>query len=250
MSKPLVVLDPGHGGRQPGAVANGLQEKELNLQLAIKVAERLKGVKAVLTRDEDLHVTLSRRVEIAGETGADLFVSLHANAGGGHGFESFVYRGVDEDCPALQKQEVVHNQIMKTISRYDIRDRGKKKANFYVLRNNPAPAVLVESLFIDHEEEAELWKDEEFVESLSRGVAAGIEKALIEEDGANSQGADSPGKEEKEEKEKKKETGIKTGKVLYCVQVGAFAVRDNARSRLKEARNAGFSDAFIYEKKA
>lgn len=78
----LVVIDPGHGGRDEGAAANGIVEKELTLDLARRVRAILaaRGVKVRLTRDGDVYVPLSRRAEIANELGAAVFVSIHANA--------------------------------------------------------------------------------------------------------------------------------------------------------------------------
>ena len=280
---PVVVLDPGHGGEQPGAVAHGIQEKEVNLQLALKAAPSLEeaGIKVILTRDEDVEVSLARRVEITREARADLFLSLHANAGGGEGFETFVSREAEPDGAAVGKQKSLHREIMEAIAGYDIRDRGKKQANFYVLKHNPAPAVLLESLFIDHPREAELWKKEEFVQHLAGGVVSGVKAALqwdrkpgeaAEEpprekpgDGDNKDNKkDDPAPEERnngedssvpEEKNSGEDGPTSEEKSngedgpLFCVQVGAFSREENARDRLQEARQAGFADAFIYQKK-
>lgn len=64
MKKPVVVLDPGHGGYDPGAVAYGLEEKTLNLKLALEVAESLSGIKVLLTRDRDVFVSLADRTAL------------------------------------------------------------------------------------------------------------------------------------------------------------------------------------------
>lgn len=248
MSQPVVVLDPGHGGRQPGAVANGIQEKEVNLQLALLAAKKLEeqgSIEVHLTREEDKYVSLGSRVEKARNRGADLFLSLHANAGGGEGFESFIYRGLSSDAPEKEKQRLIHASIMKELSPYEVVDRGRKKANFFVLKNSQVPAVLIESLFLDDPREAELWKSTAFVESLAQGVVKGINKALLE------------GGEQQSEKSMSGEGGAEgktpskdpTGdRILYCIQVGAFSQKERARRRLQEAYRAGFADAFIFEK--
>ncbi len=241
MGKPVVVLDPGHGGYDPGAVAYGLEEKELNLKLAFMVAERLNKIRVLLTRERDIFVSLAERVAISKKAGADLFISLHANAGGGRGFESFACSSLGKSSAAVIMQSQLHGQIMDAIGGYGVVDRGLKRAAFYVLRHNPRPAVLIESLFIDNEREAELWRDRGFVEDLAGGVALGVLAALgrpvIESEPPG--GAPDP------------EGGpgvLKPGKALYTVQVGAFNYLDNARFRLEEARAAGFEDAYIYEK--
>lgn len=154
MSKPVVVIDPGHGGFDPGAVANGLKEKDLNLLLALKIAEHLDGIKMLLTRERDIYVSLADRVALSSRVEPALFLSLHANAGGGRGFESFIYSGLGKNDPAMLMQNILHENTISSIQRWNITDRGPKKAAFYVLRQNPGPAVLLESLFIDNEREA------------------------------------------------------------------------------------------------
>ncbi len=234
MSKPVVVLDPGHGGYDPGAVAYGLQEKTLNLKLALKVAEELQGIKVLLTRDQDVFVSLADRVALSRRAGTSLFLSLHANAGGGRGFESFVSSGLEPGHRAFQMQKEIHQQVTSALSPWSILDRGMKQAAFYVLRHNPFPAVLIESLFIDNEREAGLWREPEFVSTLASGVTRGIYAAL--------------GMPPEPAVVKEPEPAGPARDSLYTVQVGAFAYIENARQRLNEAKAAGFSDAYIYHK--
>ena len=238
MGKPVVLLDPGHGGYDPGAVYHGLEEKALNLQLALKLTGLLGGLKVLLTRDRDVFVSLADRVAMSKRAEPDLFLSLHANAGGGHGFESFIYSGLAPASRAEKIQGKLHGEIIESLGPYEIRDRGMKQAAFYVLRHNPAPAVLIESLFIDNAREAELWESKQFVDTLAGGVAAGVYKAL----------GLPPGGSEQEEQQAGREI-IPPGSSLFTVQVGAFSYIENARQRLKEAREAGFSDAYIYQKR-
>ena len=238
MGKPVILLDPGHGGYDPGAVYHGLEEKALNLKLALKLTGMLKGLKVLLTRDRDIFVSLADRVAMSRRVEPNLFLSLHANAGGGHGFESFIYSGLKPASEAGKMQEKLHPEIMAALKPYSIRDRGRKQAAFYVLRHNPQPAVLIESLFIDNAREAGRWENEAFTETLAGGVAEGIYKAL----------GLPPGGSEKSEKEAGRDP-VPSGNSLYSVQVGAFRYIENARQRLSEAKDAGFSDAFIYQKK-
>jgi len=234
MKKPVVVLDPGHGGYDPGAVAYGLEEKTLNLKLALEVAESLSGIKVLLTRDRDVFVSLADRVALSRRAGPDLFLSLHANAGGGRGFESFISSSLPAGHRAFLLQKALHGEVMEALKPFEIIDRGLKRAAFYVLRHNPHPAVLIESLFIDNEREAGLWRDNRFTGSLVKGVVKGIYTAL--------------GVSVKEDKVREIDPGLKGLKNLYTVQVGAFSYIENARQRLSEAREAGFSDAYIYHK--
>ncbi len=240
MDKPLVLLDPGHGGVDPGAVYNGLLEKDLNLELALKTATSLKEVRVLLTREVDSFVSLADRVEISRKAKPDLFLSLHANAGGGKGFESFISSRLTNADKAFKMQQAIHSEMMQRLKKWDVVDRGLKKASFYVLRLNPYPAVLIESLFIDNAREAELWTKEDFINSLVEGVCSGIYQALGI-DGSVSVG------DKASEQVKGKVVSLE-GKKLYTVQVGAFLHLENARQRLTEAQRAGFSDAYIYRK--
>jgi N-acetylmuramoyl-L-alanine amidase len=241
MTRPVVLLDPGHGGYDPGASYNGLKEKDLNLMLALKVAGRLEGVKTLLTRERDIYVSLADRVALSRRAEPDLFISLHANAGGGRGFESFIYRGLGVNDPAVAMQAELHRQVVAALNRWAITDRGVKRAAFYVLKQNPRPAVLIESLFLDNAREAALWREPLFAEVLADGIAEGIRAALRLSGLKSSPGGDSelpappaaPGGAEQ---------------TIYTVQVGAFAYIENARQRLAEAQRAGFGDAYIYRK--
>ena len=157
-------------------MAFGLEEKTLNLKLALEVAGRLEGIKVLLTRDRDVFVSLADRVALSRRAGPELFLSLHANAGGGKGFESFISSGLSKGHGAYGRQKDVHGRVMEAIRPWDIIDRGLKQAPFYVLRHNPFPAVLIESLFIDNEREAGLWRDKQFASTLAGGVTRGIYK--------------------------------------------------------------------------
>jgi len=238
MHKPVIVLDPGHGGYDPGATYNGLREKDLNLSLALKVAARLAGVKTLLTRERDTYVSLADRMALSKRAEADLFISLHANAGGGKGFESFVYSGLGAKDPAVPMQQLIHGEIMKALNRWEIVDRGLKRASFYVLKSNPRPAILIESLFLDNFREAQIWREPLFAETLAGGLVEGIRAALGISD------AEPP------DPVSTNAAGFKAapGSSLYTVQVGAFAHLQNARQRLAEAQAAGFGDAYIYQK--
>ncbi len=177
---PIIVLDPGHGGTDPGAIGNGLQEKDLTLDIGLKVQKVLEDnfiVAVRLTRETDVYAGLSERADYANGLGAAYFVSLHHNAGGGTGFESFIYPG-SAASETGRRQDVLHGEMMNFYSTYGLRDRGQKEANFSVLRETAMPAILLENLFIDSVNDTNLLKDPIFLTGLANAIAAGIAKAL------------------------------------------------------------------------
>jgi len=173
-----VFLDPGHGGSDPGAAANGLKEKNLTLAIARECEKVLKseyeGVAVKMSRTGDTYPSLSARASAANSWGADLFVSVHINAGGGTGFESYIFNG-----SVSVKTKDYQNKIHAVIAAGDgMPDRGKKRANFQVLRQTRMPALLTENGFIDHKEDASKLKDAAYLRKLGRLHAEGIAKAL------------------------------------------------------------------------
>lgn len=179
-AKPRVYIDPGHGGTDPGAVGNGLQEKNLTLAIALGVRDHLNAnwdVDIRMSRTTDLTRSLSYRSSDANSWGADVFVSVHINAGGGTGFESFRYTSASAGAVALQN--AMHPQIlagMRSVS--SITDRGKKSGNLHVLRETRMPAILTENLFIDRAADAALLKSSAFLAATARGHAQGIAQYL------------------------------------------------------------------------
>jgi N-acetylmuramoyl-L-alanine amidase len=143
-------------------------------------------------------------------------------------------------------QKMLHREVMGAMNRWEITDRGLKRAAFYVLRQNPCPAVLIESLFLDNEREARIWREPPFAEALAAGVARGVRAALGHNVTENAPLVEySP---VTQPSALRGELGGNKGGMLYSVQVGTFACIENARQRLAEAREAGFTDAYIYQK--
>lgn len=169
-----LVIDAGHGlPDDPGATSGGLKEAQLTLDIAKRIQSKLKPYKQIsvkMTRTTDKFLTLTQRANIANSWGADAFISVHINSGGGTGFESYVYNG-GISAKTKQLQSDVHTEIMKRI---DVRDRGKKSANFAVVRQTTMPAILTENLFIDGDN-SELKKDN-VIEELAQGHVDGILK--------------------------------------------------------------------------
>ncbi|MBN2980098.1 N-acetylmuramoyl-L-alanine amidase [Cohnella algarum] len=172
-----IVIDAGHGGRDPGAVGNGLQEKDITLriaQLAAGKLERYDGARVLLTRSMDTFLELSERTSFANRAKADALVSVHVNAGGGAGgFESFVYTGASAASAAFQN--VLHREIWQRINRLGVeRDRGQKRANLHMCRESNMPAVLIECLFIDVAADAAKLRREDVLDAFADGIVAGM----------------------------------------------------------------------------
>lgn len=169
----LVVLDPGHGGKDPGAVGiGGLQEKDVVLPISHHVRETLEsnGLNVKMTRWDDRFISLAGRTEMANRLDADLFISIHANAismsrPDVNGAETFYYSNGRALAQAIQRS---------ILGNINMRDRGVKKANFYVLRNSAMPAVLVEVGFVTGRLDAPRLADPNFRKRMADAIAEGI----------------------------------------------------------------------------
>lgn len=148
-----LFLDPGHGGTDPGAVGNGLQEKNVTLQIATRIRDILtaeySNVSILMSRTGDQTVSLTERTDAANAWGANYFLSIHINAGGGTGFESYIYPNVG--APTTTYQRVIHQEVVKV---NELTDRGMKQADLHVLRESAMPALLTENGFIDNASDA------------------------------------------------------------------------------------------------
>src|SRR5690625_1147834 len=171
-----IFSDPGHGGTDPGAVGNGLREKDLTLTISKKIESILKGVATVkLSRTNDKTLSLAQRTKMANDWGADYFLSVHINAGGGTGYEDFIYNG-SVSSKTISIRDTIHAEIVKQIP--EVRNRGKKRANFHVVRETRMPAMLSENLFIDTKADADLLKSNAFLDKVAVGHANGLIKAF------------------------------------------------------------------------
>ncbi|NUK31055.1 N-acetylmuramoyl-L-alanine amidase [Parageobacillus sp. VR-IP] len=172
------VIDWGHGGSDPGAVGNGLREKDLTMKIGKMIGDMLgeyEGVQVIYTRTSDCYLSLEERAEIANKACADFFLSVHINAGGGTGFESYIYNG-NVSAKTIACQNVIHGEIMRAIG--NVKDRGKKRANYAVLRLTNMPAILTENLFIDNANDAAKLKSDQFLQQIAYGHVIGLEKAF------------------------------------------------------------------------
>lgn len=168
----VVIVDPGHGGTDPGAIGiGGMQEKNIILPIGKRVAQLLeeKGIQAVLTRDSDYFVDLQPRVDIAERANADLFVSIHANSLPTRpdisGLETYYFDS------GLRLAQTIHHSLLQNVN---IRDRRVRKARFYVLRKSSMPSVLVEVGFVTGREDAPKLTTSAYQEQLAQAIVRGI----------------------------------------------------------------------------
>jgi len=176
-----IMWDKGHGGTDPGAVGNGLEEKDLTHKIVEYAMNYLNdeytGFEQRTTRTGDQTVPLNKRDDGADAWKADVFISVHINAGGGNGFESFIYNG-GVGATTIELQNVLHAEIITAMREFgNIADRGKKRANFAVLRETNMPAILTENMFIDTSDSKYL-KNEAFLKAVGEAHARGVAKYL------------------------------------------------------------------------
>ena len=171
-----VVIDPGHGGPDPGAIGiGGIRETDVVLEVS-KIVKKIlseKGVKVMLTRKNEVDLDLSRRVSFANNRDADIFVSIHANASRGkrrdiNGLETFYFRG--------WRGRSLAKHIQKQILRVSpgSPDRGVKQGRFYVIKNTRMPAVLVEIGFLTGRLDARRLEKSTHRKRLAYAIAKGI----------------------------------------------------------------------------
>lgn len=247
-----IFIDPGHGGTDTGAVGNGLQEKNITLQIATSLREILLNeydvVSVMLSRTGDETISLSERTNVANNWGADYYLSIHINSGGGTGFESYIYPGVGS--PTTTYQDIIHQEILKVVN---FVNRGEKTADFHVLRESKMPALLTENGFIDNTNDTAKLKDTNFLTTIARGHAKGLAKAFNLTKKTNALyrvqiGAFSNKTNAENLAMDAKAKGFDAIAVLrnglYKVQIGAFASKGNADALATKAKNAGF-DAIV-----
>jgi N-acetylmuramoyl-L-alanine amidase len=211
-----IVVDPGHGGKDPGAVgANGLQEKEVVLTVGLMLARKIRdelGIDVVMTRSSDIFIELQERTAIANQVGADLFVSVHANASlnrNASGIETYYLNlaktekaaqlAARENGTSLEKVSLLQAVLFDLMANYKLNDSahladevqkalhrklgnayagvknlGVKQGPFYVLVGATMPSILVETAFISNEREEARLRDPQYLEQTADGILDGI----------------------------------------------------------------------------
>jgi N-acetylmuramoyl-L-alanine amidase len=175
----LIILDPGHGGKDEGARIENVFEKKLTLRTAYLVKQELEalGHRVVLTRARDLYISLASRTEIASRRGGDLFVSLHYNSSkspSAHGLEIYYYAKGEKT--RMQHSRQLASSVLKTIAKAtSCHTRGVKNGNFHVIRETTMPAILIEGGFLTNHNERSLFTTPEYLETFAKAVAEGID---------------------------------------------------------------------------
>lgn len=175
-----ILIDPGHGGRDPGAQGNGLIEKDLTMVLALRTEERLDNYDCHAEIFQDPNVSgledMETVIRYANEGGFDFFLSIHINSVDSkeaEGFESYRYPGEDD---AVQK--VIHAAVADYMRQSGVAVRDMKEANFKVLRETKMPAVLLECGFLSSPSDAEKLRQYKFIDKLANAIAWGLVDAF------------------------------------------------------------------------
>ncbi|MEQ8226102.1 MAG: N-acetylmuramoyl-L-alanine amidase, partial [Candidatus Eremiobacterota bacterium] len=195
VSDKTIVIDPGHGGRDCGAVnrSMGLMEKDLNLDISLKLQSLLvkAGFNAILTRTEDRDVTwdgspdrmeLDARADVGNNLQADVFLSIHNDSSNNknlNGTCTYYYKDIDYNLACKIQENLV--------SKLNIANRGLKKANFYVVKHTKMPAVLIEVAFMSNKQNVRLLADPEFRTKAAEGIYQGLMEYFQYTDGSSEQ---------------------------------------------------------------
>lgn len=208
-----IMIDPGHGGKDPGAVANGLREKEVNLRFAKLLGDKLKGkgFNVIYTRTSDVFIPLDKRTSMANAQKADLFLSVHCNANRSrsvNGLETYSLNLAKSDAAVRiaarenavdprsisdlqfiltdlmvnskikESRDLASDVQTKTIYRvrkkYSVKNQGTREAPFYVLMGARMPSVLVELGYLTNKTEAKRLKSDSYLNYLANGIVEGI----------------------------------------------------------------------------
>lgn len=227
-----VFIGVGHGGNDPGAVANGVKEKDANLTIALACKEELArhGVSVKMSRIKDENDPLSEEIRecnaFLGSNG--LAVEIHNNAGGGDGCE--VYHSINGG-----KGKTLAKNILAAVKDAGQNSRGTKtKKNssgldyFGFIRSTKAPAVIVECAFLDNKKDVQIIDTAAEQKAMGVAIAKGVLKTL----GIAYKPAEAPKTDEK-------------AKTIYRVQVGAFSVKRNAERLRDELKGRGYAAIIV-----
>jgi N-acetylmuramoyl-L-alanine amidase len=180
--RPLIIIDPGHGGSDEGAKVNAFIEKKLALTTALLTKRHLErlGYRVMMTRSRDAYVPLQRRTGIANKSKGSLFVSIHFNSSPkveAHGIEIF-YFDSKELWRTKASRRLANCILFRTVDQTGAISRGIKQGNFHVIRETDMPAVLVEGGFITNREERGRLRDKAYLDELATGIAQGIDEYM------------------------------------------------------------------------
>lgn len=169
----IIVVDPGHGGSDPGAVYLNVNEKDLNLDIALRLKQLLEesGARVLMTRESDIYVNLYTRADIANQVGADLFVSIHNNASTNastSGTMTLYYPSPEKKVLA----KILQKAVVETLGLPDLGI--SERPNLVVTRETKMPSALVEVAFMSNQKDLALLQTEEFRQRAAEGIYKGI----------------------------------------------------------------------------
>ncbi|UPG65426.1 N-acetylmuramoyl-L-alanine amidase [Metabacillus endolithicus] len=175
LSGKVIGIDPGHGGKDSGAVGFGLKEKDIVLDVGLKVQKLLEaeGAKVVMTRKDDTFLELQDRAKVANNAKTDIFISLHINAAtseSANGTETY-WNGNYESAASKKLAEKIQTRLIEKLG---TRNRGVKDAGFYVIKYTTMPSVLAELGFISNEAEAARLKTSQFRDNAAEAILLGV----------------------------------------------------------------------------
>ena len=185
----LVVIDPGHGGTDPGALGiRGSYEKKLNFDLSILTKAKLEkaGAKVLMTRTTDVDVAgakatdreeLSARVQVGNRNNADVFVSVHHNSSvnpDANGTTTYFY------AKTIFDGELARSLQTAMVRAGGLADKGARTANFFVIKNTTMPAALLEVGFMSNLQEEQALNDPVFQDKIAQAVVTGLEQFFIQ----------------------------------------------------------------------
>ena len=175
----IVVLDPGHGGTDPGAAHNGLREADVVLDITLRTIALLEqegSVRVYSTRRSDVTMSLRQRVNFANPL-ADLFISIHNNAApntAARGIETYYYPHANDASAGLTNRRVADMIHASLVSTLDANDREVRQRQFYVIRHTTMPAALAEIGFLSNLEDAALLATDNYRQQAAQALAESI----------------------------------------------------------------------------
>jgi len=177
--KKVVVIDPGHGGSDPGTTSfTNKPEKNFTLALGLKVQALLKqepNIELIMTRETDVYPTRSERVKLANDLNADVFVSIHGNSvkasPQASGTETFYY----QRASSKELADIIHKHLIEALG---FKDRGVKNGSLQVIRETTMPAVLLEIGFLSNKAEEEAMMSESTQDKAAQAIVDGIKEYL------------------------------------------------------------------------
>ncbi|NGX47432.1 MAG: N-acetylmuramoyl-L-alanine amidase AmiC [Chlamydiae bacterium] len=178
--KPIIILDPGHGGKDQGARLRVIEEKELTLRTAYLTKKHLEelGYRVILTRARDIFLPLGTRVSLANRRPSSLFVSIHYNSAASpvaKGIEVYYY-GKGSQKRKEKSKQLATSVINQMISQTKAKSRGVKQGNFQVIRETTMPGILIEAGFITNGEERGQLSAQTYLDKLAKGIALGVDQ--------------------------------------------------------------------------